>query len=131
MQLGTNGFDLWIFHKQKVEPEYLLLHTSQEKADKWFNGGRFWQILGGPIQADEGIESAVLRPLQECALQAKGVWAAEHTYIIYNRRRRRMEILPVFAAEVACPQEIQPTTRSSGRHAGRRFRSRARRLRPA
>ena len=35
MKLGTNGFDIWVFHKQKAEPEYLLLHISQEKADKW------------------------------------------------------------------------------------------------
>ena len=109
MKLGTNGFDIWVFHKQKTEPEYLLLHTSQEKADKWFNGGRFWQILGGPVQEDEDIKEALLRPLQERGLEPKGIWAAEHSYIIYNLRRKRMEILPVFAAEVAAPAVIPLT----------------------
>jgi hypothetical protein len=109
MQFGTDGFDLWVFHRQETEPRYLLLHTSQEKADKWFNGGRFWQILGGPIQENEDIGSALLRPLHERGLDAKGIWAAEHTYIIYNRRRSRMEMLPVFAAEVTAPLEIPLT----------------------
>ena len=106
MQLGTNGFDLWVFHKQNTEPEYLLLYTSQEKADKWFNGGRFWQILGGPFQDGEEVGDSLVRPLQERGLEAKGIWAAEHTYIIYNSRRKRVEILPVFAAEIVSAKEI-------------------------
>jgi hypothetical protein len=80
MKLNTNTFDLWVYHKKDGIPKYLLLHTSQEKADKWFSGGRFWQI-----------------------------WAAEHTYIIYNPRRECLETIPVFAAEVEGPQDFPLT----------------------
>ena len=106
MQIGTNGFDLWVFHKQHPEPAYLLLHTSQEKADKWFNGGRFWQILGGPVRENEDLEDALVRPLSERGLTPTGIWAVEHTYTFYNLRRRQIEILPVFAAQVPGPKAI-------------------------
>ena len=109
MQLGTNGFDIWVFSKQSDINKYLLLHTSQEKADKWFNGGRFWQILGGPFIEGEEVAASLRRPLEERGLEAMGIWAVEHTYIIFNSRRKRVEILPVFAAEIAQPLDIPLT----------------------
>lgn len=42
MKLRTDIFDLWVFRRDPDAVRYLLFHTSQEKADTWFNGGRFW-----------------------------------------------------------------------------------------
>jgi hypothetical protein len=48
MELLTNALDLWIFARSEAEPTYLLLRASQEKAERFFGGGRFWQIPGTP-----------------------------------------------------------------------------------
>jgi hypothetical protein len=45
MELQPNVFDVWVFRRAPSgDVEDLLLHTSQLKADRWFNNGRFWQI---------------------------------------------------------------------------------------
>lgn len=44
--------------------------------------------------------AAVDRELAPYALQAHAVWAAEHTYTIYNRRFDEIQIISGFAAEV-------------------------------
>ena len=94
MKLRTNAFDLWVFHRQGSSPEYLLYHTSQEKADKWFHGGRFWQIPGGFVQENEELTDAFVRVMAESDLKPLVVWAAEHTYTYYNPRRKNIEIVP-------------------------------------
>lgn len=109
MYLTANEVDMWVFHKTDEVPKYLLLYTSQEKADRWFNGGRFWQILGGPIEETESVPDGLVRLAASRSLYPKAIWAAEHTYIIYNIRRHRMELLPVFAAQVDGPKDIPLT----------------------
>ena len=109
MKLRTNLLDLWVFHKQTLEPEYLLFYTSQEKADKWFNGGRFWQIPAVFTRDKEEVLDAIKKCLKDLYLTPKHIWAAEHTYIIYNSRRKNIEIIPVFAAEVERTEEVPLT----------------------
>lgn len=87
--------------------EYLLLHTSQYKADRYFNGGRFWQIPSGRMQDSERVVPAVERLLGESGLRATGIWAAEHVYTIYNRRFETMQMIAVYAAEVGS-DEVRP-----------------------
>jgi hypothetical protein len=54
MELRTDVIDVWVFRRGPDGVRYLLLHTSQEKADRWFGGGRFWQIPGAfPVFAAE------------------------------------------------------------------------------
>lgn len=106
MKLRTNAVDLWAFHKEGGEPRYLLFHTSQEKADKWFFGDRFWQINGGFVEEGETLEDTVRRCLDQYGLRASGVWAAEHTYTFYSTRRKNLEIVPVFAAAVEEPLDV-------------------------
>lgn len=100
MELEPNVFDVWVFRRTGAAIEYLLLHTSQDKADRYFNGGRFWQIPSGTIAATEPVEQAIERRLTEFGLTALGIWAAEHAYIVYNRRFAAMQIIGVYAAEV-------------------------------
>jgi hypothetical protein len=109
MKIRTNLFDLWVFHKEKIEPEYLIFHTSQRKADKWFKGGRFWQIPGEFTSDGEDVLDAIKRCLKDLNLTYKSIWVAEHSYIIYNSRRKNVEIIPVFAAEVENTGQIPLT----------------------
>lgn len=100
MKIRTNTFDLWVFHRHEGVPKYLLLHTSQEKANKWFGGGRFWQIPCAESKAGQALVEALRECLADFLLTPKSLWAVEHTYTIYNRRRDDLEMIPVFAAEV-------------------------------
>jgi len=100
MELFANVFDAWVFRKKDAGIEYLLLYTSQSKADRYFNSGRFWQIPSHAIRAGESVVSAVVRRLGELDLVASSIWAAEHAYVIYNRRFECMQLISVYAAEV-------------------------------
>lgn len=101
MQLSVNVFDVWVFRRTERGTEYLLLHTSQPKADRYFNGGRFWQIPSNAINDGEHVTSAVTRLLDGFQLAPTSIWAAEHTYVIYNRRFDCMQLIGVYAAEVS------------------------------
>lgn len=111
MKLTTNVFDLWVFTRDAHgTPRYLLLHTSQAKADKWFGGGRFWQVSGDFLQEDEATLDGIRRCLRdELHVEAQTIWATEHVYTIYNRRFDSLQVIPVFAAELAAPAEIPLT----------------------
>ena len=96
----TSGFfDLWVFRRTKGGVEHLLLHTSQEKADRFFGGGRFWQIPTDAVGDEEHITDACRRLLKESGVEPEGVWSADHVYTIYNRCYDAVCAIPVFAAE--------------------------------
>jgi lipoyl(octanoyl) transferase len=99
VQFNPAVYDLWVFRRSARGVEFLVLHTSQAKADRHFNGGRFWQIISGFFQNGESVLAAVDRELAPHGLTARAVWAAEHTYTIYNRRFDEIEIISVFAVE--------------------------------
>jgi hypothetical protein len=99
LKLDPNVFDIWVFRRAGAEVQYLLLYTSQLKADRYFNGGRFWQIPSHFVQAGETMLAALERLLAEFGIGAAGIWAAEHSYTIYNRRFEATQIINVFAAE--------------------------------
>ena len=100
MQLGAGVFDVWAFRRDSDAIRFLLLYTSQTKADRHFNGGRFWQIPSNYVRDNEAIEEAVIRCLALFGLLAATIWAGEHAYVIYNRRFREMQVIGVYAAEV-------------------------------
>ena len=64
MKLSADNFDLWVFRRDP-QVEFLLLRTSQEKADRFFGGGRFWQIPTDALLNEETIEEASGRVLNE------------------------------------------------------------------
>ena len=100
MHLNPAVFDLWVFRRTSADVEFLLLHTSQQKADRHFSGGRFWQIPSGFFEAEESVPAAVDRELAPYGLSAWEVWAAEHVYTIYNRRFHEIQIISVYAVAV-------------------------------
>jgi hypothetical protein len=100
MQLAVNVFDVWAFRRTPEGIRYLLLYTSEDKAQRFFNGGRFWQIPSEFVKEGEHVTDAVARHLRAFGLKARAIWAAEHTYTIYNRRFNEMQLIAVYAAEV-------------------------------
>ena len=100
MKFNPGVFDLWVFRRDADAVRYLLLHSSQLKADRYFNGGRFWQIPSNPRGDDESMTQAIDRVLAPYGLAALAIWAAEHTYTIYNRRFDEMQLFSVFAVQV-------------------------------
>jgi hypothetical protein len=100
MRLAANIFDVWAFRRRGKEVEFLLLYTSVDKARRYFNGGRFWQIPSNLVQDGESITEAISRALDRYSLRPKAIWAGEHAYLIYNRRFGEMQAIGVYAAEV-------------------------------
>ena len=103
MKLRTNMYDLWVFHNCNESPEYLIYHTSLEKANKWFFGKQFWQVPGGFVSENQDVIDAIKMNITEKELSVMKIWAVEYTYTYYNARRKNIEIVPVFAAEVEGP----------------------------
>ena len=104
MRLNPGVFDAWVFRRTAGGVEYLLLQTSELKADRYFNGGRFWQIPSGVFLEGESVLAALDRKLATHHLVARGIWAAEHSYTIYNRRFEEIQIISVYAVEVVNDQ---------------------------
>ena len=100
MRLAPNVFDVWAFQRQGRETHFLLLYTSEEKARRYFGGGRFWQIPSGVVEDGEAVTGAIARTLNQFVLTPTAMWAGEHAYIIYNRRFAEMQVIGVYAAEV-------------------------------
>ena len=113
MRLAANVFDVWAFRRRSEGVEFLLLYTSVEKATRYFNGGRFWQIPSDSANEGESIAGAIRRVLERHGLQPKCIWAGEHAYLIYNRRFDEMQAIAVYAAEVGdAPVRIEPLKHS-------------------
>jgi hypothetical protein len=100
MNLAANVFDVWVFQRRPGGIVFLLLRTSVEKATRYFNGGRFWQIPSDAVNDGESITAAICGVLGRHELRPKSIWAGEHAYLIYNRRFAEMQAIGVYAAEV-------------------------------
>ncbi len=101
MRVLPHALDLWVFSRTSDRPHYLLLRASQEKADRFFGGNRFWQIPGTFLDEDgEPAVDAVRRCTSEFNLNPLGLWTVEHVSTIFNRRFDALQLIPTFAAEV-------------------------------
>ena len=96
LDFRTDFFDLWVFRRAGDGPEYLLLRTSQ---DRYFGGGRFWQIPTSSVGEREGLPGACRRLLKDTGVVPRGAWSADHVYSIYNRRYDAVCTIPVFVVE--------------------------------
>jgi ADP-ribose pyrophosphatase YjhB (NUDIX family) len=117
VRFRTGAFDIWVYRKDTDAVRYLLLRTSQEKADRWFNGGRFWQVPTEFTKEGETLQIAAQRCLAEFELRAKSLWAVEHSYTIFNRRYEDIQLILVLAAEV----EDNSSVRLSWEHSESRW----------
>ena len=73
-----------------------VTNQSRSTLQRW----EVWQIPSNCVRENETIEEAVIRRLDVLGLTAATIWAGEHTYVIYNRRFREMQLIGVYAAEV-------------------------------
>ncbi len=105
MEFRPDGFDVWVFRRRGPAIEYLLLRASASKAAAWFNGSQFWQIPSDFVGAGTAVD-AIRSELARFALTPRSLWAAEHTYSIYNRRYEAIVHLAVFAAEVEADEVV-------------------------
>lgn len=113
MHFAANVLDVWAFQQRPEGVRFLLLYTAVTKAERHFNGGRFWQIPSGSIGDDESIIEAIQRVLSIFGQNANAIWAGEHAYIIFNRRFNEMQGIGVYAAEVPdAPVTLDPTEHS-------------------
>ena len=110
MQILANVAELWVFSRTTDGPRYLVLEASQEKADAFFGGHRFWQIPGTSMRDDgEATVDLLRRGLAEYGLEASALWSVEHVSTIFNRRFDAIQVVPAFAAEVSGLPAPQPT----------------------
>jgi hypothetical protein len=109
MQILANVAEMWVFSRTVDGPRYLLLEASQEKADAFFGGHRFWQVPGTSMRDGEATVDMLRRGLVEYGLDAVALWAVEHVSTIFNRRFDAIQIIPAFAAEVSGLPEPTPT----------------------
>ncbi len=107
MNFNPRVFDLWVFHRQGPEPQYLLLHVSPEKAERWYSNVQFWQVPSDVFDADDEVMQAINRLLGGHDIDALSVWATEHTYSFYNRRFDELQQCTVFAVEVEGPLDVR------------------------
>ena len=114
MILNAAVYDIWVYRRAAEGVLYLLLRTSQAKAERHFAGGRFWQIPSGVFRTGESVGDAFDRELAHYGLSAHGIWAAEHAYTIYNRRFHEVQIVTVFAVETDAA--VQDVTLDSVEH---------------
>ncbi len=108
MKILANVAELWVFSRAGDGLRYLVLEASQEKADAFFGGHRFWQIPGTSMNDDEPAVDMLKRGLAEFGLEAGALWAVEHVSTIFNRRFDAIQVIPAFAAEVSGFPEPKP-----------------------
>jgi dATP pyrophosphohydrolase len=88
--------DCHVFFRKDGLPYYLLLQRSDEVI---YAGS--WRMVGGKIEAGETAYTSALRELkEETGLSASRLWAVPYTNNFYEASKDRVNIIPVFAAEV-------------------------------
>ncbi len=88
--------DCHVFFRKGEMPFYLLLQRSE---DVIYAGS--WRMVGGKIESGETAYVTAMRELtEETGLSASRLWAVPYTNNFYEASKDRVNIIPVFAAEV-------------------------------
>lgn len=88
--------DCHVFVRTSGGPLYLLMKRSP---DVVYAGS--WRMVGGKIEPGEkAVETAVRELREETGLQARRLWSVPYVSSFYESSRDRVNIIPVFAAEV-------------------------------
>ncbi len=89
--------EVHLFRRRRARPEFLLLRRAPDRTL-----GGVWQPVTGGIEARETAWRAAAREvLEETGLIPIRWWALEHLTSFYSPARDAIQIVPVFAAEVA------------------------------
>jgi len=93
--------DCHVFYRTEEGPLYLLLRRSKDVIYP-----DSWRMVGGKIEAGEkAYETAVRELKEETGLRAERLWAVPYTNSFYEASHDRINLIPVFAAEVVS-QEV-------------------------
>lgn len=88
--------DCHVFNRKDRIPRYLLM---QRAGDVIYAGS--WRMIGGKIEKGEkAYETAVRELKEETGLSPARLWAVPYTNNFYEASNDRVNIIPVFAAEV-------------------------------
>lgn len=94
--------DCHVFFRKGHLPYYLLMRRS---GDVIYAGS--WRMVGGKIEAGEKAYTTALRELkEETRLSASRLWAVPFTNNFYEASKDRVNIIPVFAAEVLSQEVV-------------------------
>lgn len=94
--------EVCIFRVAHQRAQYLLLKRSA--TDKLYPGT--WQIVTGLIEGSESSVDAALREVrEETNLRLKKFWTAPTVASFYDPSHDRLQLIPMFAAEVGLGQE--------------------------
>lgn len=89
--------DCHVFFRASDGPLYLLMKRSP---DVIYAGS--WRMVGGKIEVGEkAVETAVRELYEETGLYPKRLWSVPYINSFYEASRDRVNIIPVFAVEVA------------------------------
>jgi 8-oxo-dGTP pyrophosphatase MutT (NUDIX family) len=90
--------EMYVFRRNADVPEYLLLQRAHD--DSLYPG--MWQIITGTREDGETAVRCALREFtEETGLKYTMLWAVPITDSFYDHRHDVVQVIPVFAAEVA------------------------------
>ena len=119
-----------IFSRTADGPRYLVLESSQAKADAFFGGHRFWQIPGTSMRRRRGDGRPVAAWAHRVRSRRCGTVGGRDVSTIFNRRFDAIQMIPAFAAEVvglpeprwtmsAIRRSLRPSESNTARTSGR------------
>lgn len=95
--IEISAVDVHVFCREGNRPLYLVLHRAPHKR---YAG--LWRIVAGKIEPDERPLTAAIRELnEETGLHPLTVWSLDYLHTFYDPQDDRVNLLPVFAVEVA------------------------------
>jgi dATP pyrophosphohydrolase len=95
-EIVSRVIDCHVFCRKHITPLYLLM----KRADGVVYAGS-WRMVGGKIESGEKAYATALRELkEETALAPRRLWSVPYINSFYEAAKDRVNIIPVFAAEV-------------------------------
>nr|BCX01752.1 MAG: hypothetical protein KatS3mg041_1798 [Bacteroidota bacterium] len=102
-QVVLRVVDVYVYRMGRDGPEYLLLKRAPDR----LYGGT-WRMVGGKIQEGEPAWKAALRELaEETGLEPRRFWSVPSVNAFYEWVEDRLNVIPVFAAEVGYGAEVR------------------------
>jgi dATP pyrophosphohydrolase len=111
VQIVSKMIEVCVFSRKDGEVRFLLLRRSPD--EKIYPG--IWQFISGSVEDGEHAHEAALRELkEETGFEPQALWVVPHVNVFYDVDYDAVNLMPVFAAEVAdrptptlCPEHSE------------------------